>query len=193
MNNTNTIVYVKVRGKKPAGFIDPPNFVWDQNKEKKLWSIISKLDSQRNEIDWKLISETLNAPDYFLKKRSYKLFAKHLELLQKQIDRKELEDGSSNGDLQKLPNYISSLEEDKKTIVSTNATDNNDQINNIPENKEHDDENVLEQLQASKIMGFKRPSSSAKDDNNGSDSEISSNLSVSKSALEEALMDKLHF
>ena len=125
MNNTNTIVYVKVRGKKPAGFIDPPNFVWDQNKEKKLWSIISKLDSQRNEIDWKLISETLNAPDYFLKKRSYKLFAKHLELLQKQIDRKELEDGSSNGDLQKLPNYISSLEEDKKTIVSTNATDNN--------------------------------------------------------------------
>lgn len=77
--------------------------------------------------------------------------------------------------------------------MSTNATDNNDQINNIPENKEHDDENVLEQLQASKIMGFKRPSSSAKDDNNGSDSEISSNLSVSKSALEEALMDKLHF
>ncbi|CCD27318.1 Atg29p NDAI_0K01270 [Naumovozyma dairenensis CBS 421] len=208
MNGQNTIVYVRVKGKRPVGFVDPPEFNWNQDKEKALWSIISKLDDRKSEINWQELSDTLDAPDYFLKKRSYKLFRKHLELLQKQIERKGLKNQESNETLKQLHSYVSTLDktllmgkgtgseisnkEDEKTPDSIRGKE---KVEDFGQNRDTEEVTALalEQLQTSKIINYKNKKKSKSNTSPDSDSELSSSLDVSKSALEEALMDRLHF
>lgn len=195
MNNQNTIVYVKLKGKRPDGFINPPKFEWNLDKERQLWAIVSKLENDQNQIDWKRLSLILGVPDYFLKKRSYKLFAKRLRILEQQIERKikidddskhqevhtEIESGSSFG-------YVNAKTDDQRSL------EENDSGNSL----EKTTMRALQQLHTSKILsrprvvsGDGRDIRNGSQDQNNSDSESSSSLSVSNSALEEALMDRL--
>lgn len=192
MNNNNTVVYVRVKGKRPEGFRDLPTFEWNVDKEKQLWEIVSKLENYQDRIDWSGLSDTLGVPDYFLKRRSYKLFAKHLGLLEQQIERK-----ISTGDAGKSPErtkqfgIIPDDEECTENYDSPEETANAEML-------EKTTMRTLQQLHTSKILSRSRlPSSSGREARNvsqsrsDSDSETSSSLSVSDSALEEALMDRL--
>lgn len=113
------------------------------------------------DMDWKELCQDLGAPESFLKKRSYMLFQKHLKLLSEQMS--------------DSPRMRSPL----------------DTRNSV-------DETILQNLQASKILNnrFDVPNNETLDtttnkNNEESGSDLSSSLSVSKSALEDALMDRL--
>lgn len=194
MNNANTVVYVRVKGNRPAGFADPPPFEWNVDKEKHLWAIVSKLDNYQDQIDWLLLSKTLEAPDYFLKKRSYKLFAMHLKLLEQQIERKMMtsdgESGSRQTSVQQFDPSNGAHTLTESGLESQGAT-RNEMSNSADETTLK----TLQQLHTSKILN--RARTRGGDDKDGrkngsnSGSEASSSLSVSTSALEEALMDRL--
>ncbi|CCK72262.1 Atg29p KNAG_0J01810 [Huiozyma naganishii CBS 8797] len=85
MDNRNTIVYVKMKGPRPPGFEDRPPFEWNSDKDAQLWAFISKLENSLEQINWEGLSTALNTPIYFLRRRSYKLFAIHMEFLQRQF------------------------------------------------------------------------------------------------------------
>ncbi|GMM56914.1 Atg29 protein [Maudiozyma humilis] len=239
MNNDNTVIYVKVAGPRPANFIDPAPFEWNNQKEKRLWDYISNIDSKNVTIDWDELSESLSAPSYFLKKRSQTLFASHLKLLRQQLNKKKKilqQDKSiqSTSDIItsqenvniETPFVQGSLEEQQ----SGHTTDfESSSINVVPgsiNSKEDIDEKVLKQMQTSKLLAIHAPLRDSDvslsddaligkhepkedieehSDNNESvadthkstveddDGDLSSNLSVSKSALEEALMARLNF
>lgn len=239
MNNDNTVIYVKVAGPRPANFIDPAPFEWNNQKEKRLWDYISNIDSKNVTIDWDELSESLSAPSYFLKKRSQTLFASHLKLLRQQLNKKKKilqQDKSiqSTSDIItsqenvniETPFVQGSLEEQQ----SGHTTDfESSSINGVPgsiNSKEDIDEKVLKQMQTSKLLAMHAPLRDSDvslsddaligkhepkedieehSDNNESatdthksaveddDGDLSSNLSVSKSALEEALMARLNF
>ncbi|CAR28600.1 hypothetical protein ZYGR_0S02340 [Zygosaccharomyces rouxii] len=195
MNNQNTVVYVKLKGKRPEGFINPPKFEWNLDKERQLWAIVSKLENYQDQIDWQGLSHTLDVPDYFLKKRSYKLFAKRLKLLEQQIERKIKID--NDGKPQESTTQIGpslSFDDENTTTDDQRSLEENANANIL----EKTTMRTLQQLHTSKILSRPRlPSSNGRDTRNGSqnqsnsDSESSSSLSVSNSALEEALMDRL--
>ena len=198
MNNQNTVVYVKLKGKRPEGFINPPKFEWNLDKERQLWAIVSKLENYQDQIDWQRLSQTLDVPDYFLKKRSYKLFAKRLKILEQQIERKiKIDDGGGAVEAQEEPTQIEpslSFDDGKITTDDQRLLEENDNVNIL----EKTTMRTLQQLHTSKILSRSRlASGNGRDTRNGSqnqsnsDSESSSSLSVSNSALEEALMDRL--
>lgn len=206
MNNRNTVVYIRVKGSRPPGFVDPPEFEWNKNKEKQLWSRISSYDTTRQQIDWHILSESLEAPIYFLKKRSYTLFANNLQKLSHFMDtdnsnlRLKSNDILDYNDLSKSPihynsNRINSFELETSTKQNVTAADINP--NTATEiNEEQTAENTIKKLQTSKIMAQDAPlgfrNKNNKDDiQERSNEDISSSLSISTSALEEALMDRL--
>lgn len=194
MNNSNTVVYVKVKGNRPAGFVDPAPFEWNIEKEKHLWAIVSKLDNYQDQIDWNVLSKTLEAPDYFLKKRSYKLFAMHLKLLEQQIERKMMASDNENGSRQ------TSIQQFEPTGGIHTLTESCMKIqgpaqDDLTDVTKETTLKTLQQLHTSKILNRSRHLTSddkeVRRNGNASDSETSSSLSVSTSALEEALMDRL--
>lgn len=207
MNNKNTIVYVKVAGPRPEGFVDPSPFEWNQGKERQLWSFISKLDNQKEQINWEQLSATFETPIYFLKKRSYKLFSMHLKLLHQQIrDKEKIFDNDINLENSHF-SQLSVGSSIKSPLIEDNSVENireKEDISEIATNDKITESNtnaeVLEHLKTSKLLNYKKPDKLTHNNdqigniiNNDSDSDLSSSLSVSKSALEEALMARLNF
>lgn len=197
MDNQNTVVYVKLKGKRPEGFTNPPKFEWNLDKERQLWAIVSKLENYQDQINWRGLSQELEVPDYFLKKRSYKLFTKHLKLLEQQIERK-----IEVGDDGKSQNSTTQTEHSRRlhdgNFSSPENEENHLQDDGNAENIEKTTMRTLQQLHTSKILSRPRlPYNNGREarggsqDQSNSDSELSSSLSVSNSALEEALMDRL--
>ncbi|SCV05834.1 LANO_0H16204g1_1 [Lachancea nothofagi CBS 11611] len=172
MNAENTIVYVKISGRTRDGFVDPPKFKWDLEKDKKLWSKVSRFGNQKKTIDWVRLSRDFETPEYFLRKRSYRLFAKHLKMLEQEIETKTR--GLTAG----------------SEIEDTDSANNNEEFedNDGGEDDEFLASEGLKNLRSSKILNQKVPG-----DARAAESSLSelSNLSVSKSALEEALLDRL--
>lgn len=211
MNSSNTIVYVKIKGKRPDGFVDPPKFEWNSAKERQLWAMVSNLNYSRDQIDWQALSEVLEAPGFFLKKRTYKLFAKHLELLQIQLEKKRDLEKFSNVQVndrmfEVLNNYIPTLQNENLLTVPTSPSETKGET--LEEVDEEVTTEALQHLQTSKILNIHKAKSNSerkfdrntpndgaeKESERGtSDDDLSSSLSVSKSALEEALMDRLQF
>lgn len=193
MNNNNTIVYVKVAGPRPDDFVEPPPFDWSQEKERQLWQFISKLDKQEDHINWEQLSETFDTPIYFLKKRCYKMFSMRLELLKQKIQHKK----------KILESDTRAIETEKETKPEQDITypfvEDKDKINN-----EHTTNDISDRLHNIKLSNYKPPvptkdapattsSANRSVSDNETDDDISSSLSVSKSALEEALMARLNF
>lgn len=191
---------MKVKGKRPNGFEDPAAYEWNRDKEKQLWSIVSKLDNYQDEINWNDLSTTLEAPENFLKRRSYKLSAKHLKLLEQQIERK-MKRVHQNLDNQELPigQFESVLEYTRK---GGNDISEGDYVRDQHHSRVEDENTAskaFQHLHTSKLLTRRKlpgehDKNSKKIGNNGSDSDsdASSSLSISNSALEEALMDRLH-
>ncbi|QLQ81417.1 hypothetical protein HG537_0F01780 [Torulaspora globosa] len=197
MDNHNTAVYVKVNGNRPPGFVDPQPFEWNSEKEKQLWAIISKLDDYQDQIDWRELAKNLDAPDYFLKKRSYKLFAMHLKLLEQQIERKMMAASENDGSRHTSVRQFDATA-GMHTLTESSIKNQQELKDTVVDEPRDTTLKTLQQLHTSKILSnSKNPMAEVREaqksggNNNGSDSETSSNLSVSKSALEEALMDRL--
>ncbi|QLG70685.1 hypothetical protein HG535_0A06270 [Zygotorulaspora mrakii] len=192
MNNKNTLVYVKVHGKRPDQFKDPIPFVWTRDKEKQLWQTISKLDNYQDQIDWDELSRNLEAPQYFLKKRSYKLSANHLKLLEQHIEARMKK------------NYHEEQEANKQQpdlTIKHSLSGNKESFRRQAYTEVDTEETTLrafQKMQASKLLNRRKIYGGADKNgknvgsNNDSDSDASSSLSISDSALEEALMDRLH-
>ncbi|SCU82581.1 LADA_0C06480g1_1 [Lachancea dasiensis] len=179
MNAGNTIVYVKITGKARDGFIDPPKFHWDLEKDKKLWATISKFGDSKKSIDWTKLSREFQAPEYFLRKRSYRLFAKHLKLLEQEIETKTrglTVNSNVSRDGTYEPRERDDHDDSERSYINPRERGNTA----TPEG--------LYNLRSSQILNQKVPG-----DTKGTESSLSelSNLSVSKSALEEALLDRL--
>ena len=137
--------------------------------KRQLWNRISGLDTKEKSIDWLRLSRHFDAPEFFIRKRSYRLFAKHLKLLEKQIESKTR--GLAVTDAE----FSEGDEEEDRFLQDDEAR------NFVPPEG-------LENLRSSKILNRRVPS-----DAKITESSLSelSNLSVSKSALEEALLDRL--
>ncbi|CAL9730045.1 autophagy-related protein 29 [Monosporozyma unispora] len=235
MDNRNTIIYVKVKGKRPPDFKDPKLFEWNEDKDKQLWKFISKLDNSIEQINWTNLSTILNAPKEFLKQRSYKLFNMHMSLMKKQLDIKKLPpnqvevslqqnltlQNQSNDDVITLKEKTSSPQ--RKILTAMNSfkespinsvarsekrlTDIEKDIEDNGVERDTDQESLptasiteaLNQLHTSRVLGrapdmITRGTRNTRERlNEDYDSDLSSSLSVSKSALEEALLDRLHF
>lgn len=197
MNNENSIVYVRVNGNRPPGFVDPAPFDWNAEKERQLWAIISKLDDYQDQIDWKELAQALGAPDYFLKRRSYKLFALHLKLLEQQIERKMMTTSDNDGSRQTSVRQFEPTA-GVHTLTGSNIAEQESLDDKVIDDTKDTTLKTLQHLHTSRILSTsKNPLGGEKNVHKGgahsnvSDSETSSNLSVSKSALEEALMDHL--
>lgn len=216
MDSKNTIVYIRIKGKRPANFTDPDVFDWNLDKEKRLWNFLSKLHDPDEEIDWDMLSEGLDTPIYFLKRRCYELFTKHLELLKQQIDRKnrnisESDELESNHSLQ-IKREVEFLNQMPVRTPGTIQEETNEEVEEDRDesngNKGSDSTNItkraIDHLKSSKILNFNHEFYenrkhqtdtheyvNNKEDEDNSESELSSSLGVSKSTLEEALMDKL--
>ncbi|CAI4038926.1 hypothetical protein SMKI_06G2780 [Saccharomyces mikatae IFO 1815] len=211
MNSENTVVYVKVKGKRPEGFVDPPKFEWNGAKERQLWAMVSNLNYSQDQVDWQNLSEILETPEFFLKKRTYKLFANHLELLQLQLEKKRDLEKLSNvrvneGMFGMLHKYIPNLQNDNilaepESLLATDRG-NSEEVEVEVTNE------ALQHLQTSKVLNIHKTKVNngnkvdmnltdngvdEEPEYNSSDDDLSSSLSVSKSALEEALMDRLQF
>ncbi|CUS20379.1 LAQU0S01e05292g1_1 [Lachancea quebecensis] len=169
MNSENTIVYVRVAGRVRDGFLDPPKFHWDLERDKSLWSSVSKLDNTKKTIDWKRLSREFKAPEHFIRKRSYTLFAKHLKLLERQIEAKTRSLAVTEDEL----NYTD--EDEERASLSHGERD-------------FEAAESLKNLRTSKVLKQRVPGEGRNGES--SLSELS-NLSVSISALEEALLDRL--
>ncbi|KAL3239114.1 Atg29p [Nakaseomyces bracarensis] len=214
MDSKNTVVYIRVKSKRPSDFTDPPVFDWNLEKEKRLWNFLSKLHDPDEEIDWDLLSEGLDTPIYFLKRRCYELFTKHLELLKQQIDRKNRTISESDDDSNHSLQIKKEVEFLNQMPVRTPGTIHEEPNPDIEEdtwlNKgdkalgtEDITKRAIDHLKSSKILNFNQDFYEQKQNINGtqeylngdhednSGSELSSNIGVSKSTLEEALMDKL--
>lgn len=221
MDNRNTIIYVRVKGKRPSNFVDPEPFEWNEDKDKQLWEFISKLDNSIDQINWTKLSTILNVPIFFLRERSYKLFENHMLLMKRQFDNKKLSSMDLMGNFEAFKD--SSIIKKSKMKIPT-VPDSSMELsidkclpeNTIPENNDSDyddylksDEKmgqeklsekstteVLDQLHVSKVLGKRLHSTKKKqldELKELSDNDTSSSLSVSKSALEEALLERLHF
>ncbi|SMN22116.1 similar to Saccharomyces cerevisiae YPL166W ATG29 Autophagy-specific protein that is required for recruitment of other ATG proteins to the pre-autophagosomal structure (PAS) [Maudiozyma saulgeensis] len=205
MNNNNTIVYIKVDGPRPANFVDPTPFDWNEEKENQLWKFISKLDSEQDHINWKQLSETFETPVYFLKNRAYKMFSMRLEQLKQKIQNKKkmlegnhISESISLGhpiiDSPSESSFLTHRVTNRKTDHKPSSFDGREDIDNDVADE------LAEGLQKTKLLNYITPETNEVTDNNMRhdgdselDSDISSNLSVSKSALEEALMARLNF
>lgn len=191
MNNNNTVVYVKVSGPRPDNFVEPPPFVWSPEKERQLWQFISKLDNQDDHINWEQLSETFDTPIFFLKKRCYKMFSMRLELLKQKIQHKKKILQNDN------PVMNTQHELRPEHVHTYPFIENDTKINN-----EHVKNDISENVRNSILSNYKDhgpredtiiPTSRVSASDNETDGDISSSLSVSKSALEEALMARLNF
>lgn len=232
MDNRNTIIYVKVKGKRPADFKDPEPFEWNEDKDKQLWKFISKLYSSIEQINWANLSTILNAPKEFLKQRSYKLFNMHVSLMKRQLDIKKVRynnveiplaqtlsiKNQSNDDIatlqenvitsqRKIPTAFTSFKQspvnsmarsDIENKIHGNAIESDtDQENLSPESiKESPKQRHILKSSEDESEMVRRGTSTSRERTNRNedyDSDLSSTLSVSKSALEEALLERLHF
>ncbi|SCV02513.1 LAME_0H02212g1_1 [Lachancea meyersii CBS 8951] len=176
MDADNTVVYIKVTGRNREGFVEPPKFYWDLEKDQKLWSKISHFGNKKKSIDWTKLSREFETPEYFLRKRSYRLFAKHLRILEREIETKTRglvleQDTGDNADQNDMGDSGSDVSDDEKQAERDSVA---------PEG--------VKNLRWSKILNQRVPG-----DPKATDSSLSelSNLSVSKSALEEALLERL--
>lgn len=120
MNNRNTIIYVKVKGKRPPGFKDPEPFEWNEEKDRQLWKFISKLDSSIDQIDWSNLSTVMNAPTYFLRKRSHKLFDKHMSQMKRQLNINKNIHPIDTLENTPIKDQIHNLETDTSKIITEN-------------------------------------------------------------------------
>ncbi|CAI4841784.1 Atg29p [Saccharomyces cerevisiae S288C] len=211
MNSTNTVVYIKVKGRRPQGFLDPPKFEWNGTKERQLWTMVSNLNYSQDQIDWQNLSKIFETPEFFLKKRTYKLFAEHLELLQLQLEKKRDLEKYSNDQVNEgmsdlIHKYTPTLQNDNLLNVSASPLTTERQDSEEVETEVTNE--ALQHLQTSKILNIHKKTSDSENKPNdkldkdginkemecgSSDDDLSSSLSVSKSALEEALMDRLQF
>ncbi|AMD21150.1 HEL130Cp [Eremothecium sinecaudum] len=171
MNNRNTVVYIKFSGINREDFADTPVFDWNYEQDRKLWSLVSVLQN-KEDIDWNLLSKQLNTPEFFLRRRTYKLFSAHLKSLERELHRKVTLNGQYEGSLERVRNGINQLE---STNMSSDSQEDKNGVSSLP---------TLKNTRKKHLQ----------DNDNGNSSGISelSNLSVSKSALEEALMDRFH-
>lgn len=221
MDNSNTIIYVRIKGKRPPDFVDPEPLEWNDDKDKQLWEFISKLDNSIDQINWTKLSTMLNAPKFFLRERSYKLFENHMLLMKRQLNAKKLAPVDSGGKFDIFKNS-SVVKESKINMPITNnssvdllvdrsmaqnvITKNNELENDeyIESDEKLDQANlyekstsdILNQLHVSKVLGKSLHSTKNKGLNElkeEPDSDLSSSLNVSKSALEEALLERLRF
>lgn len=240
MNNSNTTIYVRVKGPRPANFVDPVPFEWNQEKEDFLWSQISNLNGQeqKGSINWQALSQQLKVPVKFLLKCSFKLYSKHIKILEQYVskDKNELplsmkiEETMNLADLALVLGAAERQQhrlmmEQERALNTANPLIQGTDVSEITfqqslpivnksgglmiqghaseaeEDKKlnrYEDETLdaMQKLQTSKILSFKRPlanhasNRAGTTDNEGNDT-ISS-LSVSNSALEEALLDRLH-
>lgn len=253
MNDQNSVVYVRVPGRRPSGFQDAAPFEWNTEKETQLWQFLSKLDNSIDQIDWVDLSEILNAPVYFIKKRSYKLFTKQVDSMKRQIETKrkilsrdelpldgqdetqaELKeairnDKASQNELETAPlkpvgNSTKSI---PRNIFKDSRFESSDSSSDVATSSGTDTHiETLQHLRSSKILhmqpdnfqnGENAPASGSERESNSktfihdkisplerqlerlntqnsdSNSDISSSSSVSRSALGEALMDRLRF
>lgn len=191
MNNSNTVVYVKVAGPRPDDFVEPLPFDWSAEKERQLWQFISKLDNQEDHINWEQLSETFDTPIFFLKKRSYKMFSMRLELLKQKIQHKRK--------ILQNDNPVVNMQQELRVehVITHPFLETETKIN-----KKHVKNDIAENVHNSNTSNYKDqspkkdtiiPPSQASVSDNETDGDISSSLSVSKSALEEALMARLNF
>lgn len=208
MNNKNTVVYIRIKSKRPDNFQNTTKFEWNEDKEHQLWSFISSLDDSMDHVDWETLSTGLNTPIFFLKRRSFKLFKRHLLLLEKEVEDKKrmLQEKDRKSSISRMPQV--SLH----PISLDNQRNNPEFTNNIirsfrSEGSPDDDTTKSIQLECSKLHKtfIKEDNKDNQDDKgdaigneaqkdtNISNSDISSSLSISKSALEDALMERLHF
>ncbi|CEP60151.1 Atg29p LALA0_S01e04170g [Lachancea lanzarotensis] len=175
MDADNTVIYVKVAGRDREGFVEPPKFYWDLEKDQKLWLKISRFGNNKS-IDWSKLSREFETPEFFLRKRSYRLFSKHLRMLEHEIETKTrgLDVGQE-------------LEEDEDEDEDELKENESGQESQAREEEEGATEGA-KNLRWSRILNQKIPG-----DAKAPDSSLSelSNLSVSKSALEEAVLDRL--
>ncbi|AGO09892.1 AaceriAAL098Wp [[Ashbya] aceris (nom. inval.)] len=169
MNSKNTIVYVKVPGRKREDFIDPPPFEWNQQQDRKLWAHISTIED-KDDIDWQLLAKQTNAPEFFIRKRVYQLFRVHLKSFEQEIH--------AHPGIDRPSNRLHVGDEPEASTGVLNAY-----------GQKLTDTRDLNSLQTPPNGRGK----TSKEEDGGNSSGISelSSLSVSKSALEEALMDRL--
>lgn len=240
MDNRNTVIYVKVKGKRPADFKDPEPFEWNEDKDQQLWKFISKLYSSIEQIDWAKLSTILNTPKEFLKQRSYKLFSMHVSLMKRQLEIKKLPQDKNNNvevplatspsiknpgndetitqrenttsptrniqtvfnSFKESPVNSAIRSETKLSDIANNddakraETDTNQDALSPVSIKESPDQPHISKLLAKDPNMARRSSHTSRErktENEDYDSDLSSTLSVSKSALEEALLERLHF
>ncbi|CCH40489.1 Zinc finger and BTB domain-containing protein 20 [Wickerhamomyces ciferrii] len=75
-------VYIKIPRNRD-GFVDPPSIRWSEDKERKLWKVLSK--SKRNDLDCE--SEQFGVPISFLQQQAYWLYESELEQLKNEMQR----------------------------------------------------------------------------------------------------------
>jgi Atg29 N-terminal domain len=56
MEDAEYRVFVRIPIARPSGFVDPPSFVWNADKESRLWKVISR--RTRGDINCTYFSET---------------------------------------------------------------------------------------------------------------------------------------
>lgn len=161
MNDQNSIVYVRVPGKRPPGFQDPVPFEWNVEKETQLWQFLFKLDNSIDQIDWDDLSEILNAPVYFIKRRSYKLFTKQVDSMRKQIENKRKilsrDKLSPSGDEQEGKDEAA-----KEDDIKNDDTKKNDiKQEHIKENPEND-QKVMDDFQMTPLKTLRNAKNSFK-------------------------------
>lgn len=217
MDNRNTTIYVRIKGKRPVDFVDPKPFEWDEDKDQQLWKFISKLDNSIDQIDWTKLSIILNVPIFFLRERSYKLFENHMSLMKRKFNIKKLNSLDSTGNVEafknssiiknskmEVPTAINPLMEssiDKSVSIESTGSEKDDYTKSTEKLDQtilskNSAIEVLSQLHVSKVLGRTLDSTENKKLDKlkeVSDDDTSSSLSVSKSALEEALLERLHF
>ncbi|CCE62778.1 hypothetical protein TPHA_0D01370 [Tetrapisispora phaffii CBS 4417] len=231
MNNQNTIVYVRLKGKTPPGGLKVSKpFEWNAKKDDQLWQIVSSKEAETQELDvnWEQLGQIFeDVPEKYLKQRTYSLISsklKKLDHLKQKVNKIIDSKGSKIIDLEaqrtnlQISQYISNKNivdhqeeipadevSESKHGMKTNSA--NSSLNGamymhyMNEDKLDKDDmygEVISKLQTSKILENNFPikfKNKLKLEDSGSifenENEISSSLSVSASALEEALLDRL--
>lgn len=77
-------VYIKIPVNR-AGFVNPVNVNWSEEKEQRLWKVLSK--SKRSEVDWNSLSEQFGVSVSFLQQQAYWLYEHELEQLKSEIQK----------------------------------------------------------------------------------------------------------
>ncbi|ODQ50609.1 hypothetical protein SAICODRAFT_67690 [Saitoella complicata NRRL Y-17804] len=78
-------VYVRLPYPRNA-FIDPPAIDWSRDKERQLWTILSRY-RHRSDIDWKELATLFNTPTHFLLQQAALLYERELSQVREQMRR----------------------------------------------------------------------------------------------------------